>query len=459
MLIPPAWYGIPELSIVERRMLGIVVYAIIMWISEAVPLWTTSISILLIMLFLVSDAGLRVFTQGYDAYSLGYLVRYRSIMSTFADPVLMLFLGGLSLAAAATSVGLDVRLARAMLRPLGDRSEGVLLGFMIVTATLSMFMNNTATTALMFSVALPILRSLPGKSKDKLPIILSIPIAANLGGMATPMGTPANLLALNFLNDPKGMGMDMTYGDWIFYMMPLTIFLVFVSWLLLLWLFPFHHKNLFLDIKSTTENKRRQKIVTATFFVTIMLWILEPYLGSNTYVTGIFPLAVLTMTGIIGRLEIRHINWEVLWLVAGGLAIGVGMDETHLAHRLVRMVPFYSLNPWVLALSAGFVCFLLSTFISNTAATKLLLSILPMALTTNPSINGDKGLMVMVIMGVTASASLAMALPVSTAPNALAYAFEEVEQKQMAKAGLIIGIMGMLVTYLLFSYLSFANYM
>lgn len=439
-------------------MLGIVVYGILMWISEAVPLWTTSVSVIMLMLLLVSNEGIDFLNEGVDPYALGQSVHFRDIMATLADPILMLFLGGFSLATAASSVGLDVKLAKSLLRLLGDKSEGVLLGFMIVTATLSMFMNNTATTALMLSIIMPVLRSLPHMSTDKLPLILSVPIAANLGGMATPVGTPSNIMAFMRLNDPNGMNLGFTYGEWMFYMLPLAVFLVFVSWLLLTWLFPFHHKNLSLDIHVVQEHSATQRVVSTTFLVTVALWLFQPFIGLNMYIVGLLPMTVFMLTGIMGRAEIRHLDWEILWLVAGGIALSVGMEQTHLAHRIIRLIPFADMDPWVLAVAAGFLCFAMSTFMSNTVSTKLMLAILPSALASNSEVGGDTGIMTMVIIGVAASASLAMSLPISTTPNALVYSLEGVSQKDMAKVGILIGLVGMVVTSLLFGYLSFADY-
>lgn len=439
-------------------MLGIMAYGLIMWITEAVPLWTTSVSVIMLMLLLVSDSGFIFLNDNIDGYLLGDPVSYKSIMGAFADPVLMLFLGGFSLAAAASSVGLDVKFAKALLKVLGDRSDGVLLGFMIVTSTLSMFMNNTATTALMLSVMLPVLRSLPHGSPDRLPLILSIPISANLGGMATPMGSPPNMLAFMRLNDPNGLNVEFTYGEWMFCMLPLSVFLVFISWLMLSWMFPFHHKNLSLDIHLVEGNKTTQRIVSTTFFVTVALWLFQPFIGLNTYIVGVLPMSVFLMAGIIGRAEIRHMEWEIIWLVAGGLAMSIGMEETHLAHRIIRLIPFADMSPWGLALATGIFCFLLSTVISNTVSTKLMLAILPGALAANPAVGGDKGIMTMIVVGVAASASLAMWLPISTPPNALIYSMEGVTQKQIIKIGLLVGLVGIVVTSLLFGYLSFADY-
>lgn len=457
-MLPPTLYGMPDVTLMERRMLAIMAYSLIMWVTEAVPLWTTSVSVIMLMLLLVSNDGFYFLNEGIDPYTLGQTVPFKDIMGAFADPVLILFLGGFSLATAASAVGLDVKLAKSLLKLLGDKSEGVLLGFMIVTATLSMFINNTATTALMLSIILPVLRSLPHKSTDKLPLILSIPIAANLGGMATPMGTPSNMLAYTRLNDPNGFNLGFTYSEWMFYMLPLAVFMVFISWLLLSWMFPFHHKNLSLDIHSDHEDTGTQVAVAATFFVTVALWIFQPFVGLNMYIVGLLPMTVFLLLGIMGRAEIRHIDWEIIWLVAGGIALSIGMEQTHLAHRIIKMIPFADMDPWVLAMSAGLLCFVMSTFISNSITTKLMLAILPSALASNTAVGGDTGIMTMVIMGVAASASLAMPLPISTTPNALVYSMEGVSQKDMAKVGILIGLVGMVVTSLLFGYLSFADY-
>lgn len=138
-----------------------------MWVFEAVPAWTTSVLIVVLLLLTVSDSSLWFLTQGISTEELGQTVKYKSIMHCFADPIIMLFIGGFILAIAATKSGLDVLLARVMLRPFGTQSRYVLLGFILVTAAFSMFLSNTATAAMMLTFLTPVLKALPADGKGK----------------------------------------------------------------------------------------------------------------------------------------------------------------------------------------------------------------------------------------------------------------------------------------------------
>lgn len=118
-LAPSSFFGIEGLTIVEQRLIAIFVFATLMWVLEAIPSWTTSMLVVVLLLLTVSDSSLWLFVSGHDAQALGTLVKYKSIMHCFADPIIMLFIGGFILAIAATKSGLDVILAKVMLRPLG----------------------------------------------------------------------------------------------------------------------------------------------------------------------------------------------------------------------------------------------------------------------------------------------------------------------------------------------------
>ena len=147
--LPIETFGIEGLTVIEQRLISIFVFATLMWVFEAVPAWTTSVLIVVLLLLTVSDSSLWFFIQGIPAGELGHTVKYKSIMHCFADPIIMLFIGGFILAIAATKSGLDVLLARVMLKPFGTQSRYVLLGFIMVTAVFSMFLSNTATAAMM----------------------------------------------------------------------------------------------------------------------------------------------------------------------------------------------------------------------------------------------------------------------------------------------------------------------
>ncbi|MBQ1938075.1 MAG: anion permease, partial [Bacteroidales bacterium] len=183
--LPVESFGIAELTVVQQRVIALFVFAALMWIFEIIPNWTTSLLVIVISLLTVSDKGIGFFCDP----SCGQLVGYKSIMSAFADPVVMLFLGGFVLAAMAEKFGLDVTLARILLKPFGTNPRMVLLGFLIVIAVFSMFMSNTATAAMMLAFLAPVLSVLPSDDKGKIGLALSIPVAANIGGIGTPIGT------------------------------------------------------------------------------------------------------------------------------------------------------------------------------------------------------------------------------------------------------------------------------
>ena len=197
--VPVSFYGIDALTVVQQRVIALFVFAALMWIFEIIPNWTTSLLVIVISLLTVSDKGIGFFCDP----KFGQLVGFKSIMSAFADPVVMLFMGGFVLAIMAEKYGLDVTLARFLLKPFGTKPKMVLLGFLLVIAVFSMFMSNTATAAMMLAFLAPVLAALPSDDKGKIGLALSIPIAANLGGIGTPIGTPPTPRRTSSLPRPR----------------------------------------------------------------------------------------------------------------------------------------------------------------------------------------------------------------------------------------------------------------
>lgn len=195
--LPAEAFGIEGLTAVEQRIIAIFAFATLMWILEAVPAWTTSVVVVVLLLLATSDSSLWFLRTTDNAAGLGQLVKYKSIMQCFADPIIMLFIGGFILAIAATKSGLDVTLARTMLRPFGTQSRYVLLGFLLVTAVFSMFISNTATAALL----VPILAIAGTSMKSRLvplggvkPLLIGVALSSSLA-MMLPISTPPNALA------------------------------------------------------------------------------------------------------------------------------------------------------------------------------------------------------------------------------------------------------------------------
>lgn len=439
--IPAAWFHMPGLTVVEQRLIAVFFLAALCWILEPIPIFATSVLIVTLELLLISDKGLIFFMNKDSIREFGQLLSYRSIMATFASPIIMLFLGGFFLAAAATKYRLDLNLARVLLRPFGSAPGRVLFGLMLITAGFSMFMSNTATAAMMLSILSPVLAGLPEGDPGRAAFALSIPLAANIGGIATPIGTPPNAVALKYILDLQ----PVTFGGWMLFGVPFTLVLLAAACFLLRRLFPTRQAAVELAIRGRFMKGGKAMVVYVTFAVTVLLWMLGGLHGMNSEVVAMIPVTVFVCTGIITKEDLKKMSWDVLWLVAGGLALGLALERTGLAARMVGAIPFASFPPFVVLAVALMLTLLMANFMSHTATANLLLPLMAAlagGLSGLESLGGPVGL----LLGVTFAASLGMALPISTPPNALAAATGMVETRDMAKVGVIVGIFGLGLT-------------
>ena len=439
---PSSWFGIDGLTIVQQRIIAIFVFATLSWVLEIMPAWATSVTVIGLLLLCASDSGIGFMCHPEEV---GKLLSYKAVMATFADPVIMLFIGGFVLAIAASKTGLDSWLARKLLKPFGNKSENLLLGFLLITGLFSMFVSNTATAAMMLAFLMPVFKQLPKEGKGRIAMALSIPVAANLGGMGTPIGTPPNTIALKYLNDPEGLNLGVSFGGWMLFMVPLVIVLLLLSWVIIKKMYPFSKKTLEMHIDGELKHTFKTKVVIVTFFVTVALWLLESLTGINSYTVAFIPVVVFAMTGVIGAKDLEEINWAVIWMVAGGFALGYALNGSGLAEQAVESIPFGEFSPVVILLLACGICYGLSNFISNSATAALLMPIL----TVVCAAMGDKldviGGTPTVLISVAIAASSAMVLPISTPPNALAFGTNMLTQKDMAKVGLTMGLIAMLL--------------
>ncbi len=442
--MPTEWFGIQNLTIIQQRIIAIFAFATLMWILEIVSSWATSIAIIVLMLLFCSDSGILPMVNEEEV---GKLLSYKGVMACFADPVIMLFIGGFVLAIAATKTGLDAQLAKVLLRPFGTKSEMVLLGFLLVTGLFSMFVSNTATAAMMLTFLTPVFRQLPPEGKGRIALAMSIPVAANLGGMGTPIGTPPNNIALKYLNDPEGLNMGLGFGQWMMFMFPLVVVLLFISWRLLLKFFPFSQKTVELNIDGGMQKGFQSWVVIVTFILTVVLWLSDRFTGINANTVAMLPFCIFALTGVINKRDLEQINWSVIWMVAGGFALGYGLNASGLAANAVESIPFGEFSPLLILVMGGAICYVLSNFISNSATAALLMPILAVVC----GAMGDKlapiGGTGTILIGVAIAASSAMILPISTPPNALAFATGYVQQKDMSKIGIIMGVVSMLLGF------------
>ncbi len=445
--LPTESFGIEGLTVVQQRVIAIFVWAALMWIEEAVPAWTTSLLIIVISLLTISNSAITPLISGLDEVSRSQLVSYKAIMGTFADQTIMLFMGGFVLALVASKSGVDITLARAMLKPFGSKPYTVLFGFILVTAIFSMFVSNTATAAMMLTFLAPVLKSLPNEEKGCAALALAIPIGANIGGIATPIGTPPNGIALGYLNDTAGLNLGIGFGDWMMVMTPLMLVILVIAWVLLRIFHPFTAKEIHLRIDGGAKKGWRTNVIYATLAVTILLWMFEKLVGINSYVVALIPVGVFAITRIIKSKDLKDIDWACLWMVAGGFALGTAMNKTGLASTLVNAIPFDKWPVLVVMIGSGIICWILSTFISNSAATALMVPILAAVGRGMGPALGEYGGIGTLLIGVALSASFAMALPISTPPNAIAHSTGLIKSSHMLRVGVIIGVISLIIGY------------
>lgn len=447
----PFFIQIEGLSEAGHRLLSIFLLAVILWVTEAIPLFSTSAVVLLLLILLLSDVsgkldwawGLAQFPEGVAP------PQYTDFFNTLASKVLILFLGGFFLAFGAAKYGVDKNLAAIMLKPFGTKPKFVLLGLMLITGILSMWMSNTATTATIMAVVLPIIHRLDASDKFRVGLALGVPFAANIGGMGTPIGTPPNAIVLGTLEkiDPatgQSIG-QCSFLQWMLFAVPIAALLMAVAWVLIMFMYPSSKPAIEIDMNVKWVKSPKAFIYYATALFTILMWITGKLHGINSYVVGMFPVAILLATGVLGSKEFRSLEWDVLWLVAGGIALGKGVSSSGFDTWIVGLIEWDALSASVLGIAICVTALLMSTFISNSAATNLLA---PIAVAVAISAGGSA---VVILAFVALGASMAMALPISTPPNAIAYSAGTFTTRQMALTGSIIAIAGLIINYLFLS--------
>ena len=444
-LLPTEAFGISNLTIIEQRLISIFIFATLMWVFEVVPAWTTSVLIVVLLLLTVSDSSLWLFVQGIPTEELGQTVKYKSIMHCFADPIIMLFIGGFILAIAATKSNLDVLLARVMLKPFGTQSRYVLLGFILVTAVFSMFLSNTATAAMMLTFLTPVLKVLPADGKGKQGLAMAIPVAANIGGMGTPIGTPPNAIALKYLNDPEGLNLNIGFWgvDGIYaapYNDCAVHCLVHPTETI-----PFQTEKALEQIEGEAKRDWRSIVVYITFAITVLLWMFDKFTGVNSNVVAMIPVAVFCITGVItkrsGRNQAECSMDGCRWIRIGSSFTGNRTSQTydriHSVQYMATRIDDYRLRTDLLYNGK-------LHFTYGYCRTASILAIAGSSMRENLSALGGVETL---LIGVAIGSSLAMILPISTPPNALAHATGMIQQKDMEKVGIIMGIVGLILGY------------
>ncbi len=423
---------------------GITLLMTIWWTSEAIPIYATGLVPLVF-------------------FPLMGLIELKTIASSYAHPLVLLFLGGFVIASAMESSGLHKRIALKILGFSGTSPSKIIAGFMFTTALLSMWVSNTASTIMMLPIATSVIvifssqKNINNKS-FAIPLLLSIAYSASIGGTATLIGTPTNIMLASILSE--NYNFQISFIDWFIIGFPVALILIPVVWLFLSKIIfrVSSEKSLALESTLSVMKKNigrasiREKVVGYVFIVTGLLWIFRKTLNENLNLslndTSIGILGALVLFVIPCGSSQRACNWEtankipwgVLFLVGGGIALSKAIKSSGLAEWIGSFSNYlFGLDIYLLILISVALIILLTELNSNTATVATftpILIIFAIGLEVNPLI---------FVIPTTIAASCAFMLPIATPPNAVVFGSGKVEINHMIKAGFILNTISIFV--------------
>lgn len=412
--------SMPELA---RRCAALFVLAGLLWAFEVFALHAVSLTLVVLQILLLAEKGGFAPEGG---------IAYQEFLKPFASPVIMLFLGGFLLSRAMTKHGVAQILFSKVLKPYTSSPSLFLWSLIAITAFLSMWISNTATTAMMLAILIPVLKKMPAERFHSA-LILAVPFGAAIGGAGTPIGTPPNAVAIAALRE---MGLTMTFTGWMMAAVPLMLILLGLVWIVLKLLFP-AGKNFHIALEDQEHVLSKEgKWTSAITLAAVLLWLTRPWHGLDESVPALLAAAALTAFKLLDRKDIDSIEWDILVLMWGGLSLSHGMTLTGLADWFGALEWAHIPPSGRTALIAG-LTLALSTFMNNTAAASLLV---PLAIAA-----GGAGHSIHSAFLTALAASLALALPISTPPNAMAFASGRLGAGDMFKAGSLVSILGLLI--------------
>lgn len=418
---------VPESELLDpaaRRALFILIFAALLWMSDAMPAFSVGILVIALKLLLLGKAGGVYATTTRD---------WEDFVAVLGHPLVWLFFGGFVLAAGMAATGIDRWLANRILKKFGGSSGQLLTGLMLATFGLSMIMSNTATTAMMLAILAPLLVNKKGTTTAKA-LVLGIAVAANLGGMGSLIGTPPNAIAVGTLIETPN-GPEIGFLDWMIVGLPPALTLLAISWIIIRLTYKLDDSPLVLpdmEVRDIVIPRWQTLTVVATLAVTVGLWLTSELHRAPTAVISFIPIVMFTTTGILTTQRIRGLPYDVLFMLAGGLALGQVVADTGLSLWIAGLLPAGDIAPVLIVLLFAYLTVVLSNFMSNTAAATVLI---PISITVAKSFPG------VIAITVALAASAAMLLPVATPPNAMAFASGHLETRDFVRLGAVIGLL------------------
>ncbi|KAJ0168346.1 putative transporter C3B8.04c [Colletotrichum tanaceti] len=399
----------------QQNCLALLVFVSILWATEAIPLFVTSLMIpfLCVVLTVVRSDDKphrRLDAKATTAY----------IFSAMWTPVIMLLLGGFTLAAALSKCKIDKRLATFVLSKAGTTPRTVLIANMLVAAFASMLISNVAAPVLCFSIIEPMLRTLPSESNMSKAVIMGIALASNIGGMLSPIASPQNVVAIGIMKPAP------TWIQWFFIVIPVGIVSLLLIWILLLITFQPSKGTTISPIRPVKEKFTGiQWFVSIVTLVTIGLWCASHQMESifgDMGVIAIIPIVLFFGIGILTKEDFNNFPWTIIILAAGGLSLGKAVKSSGLLHTVADIVTkeVEGMSLYVILVVFSALILVIATFISHTVAA---LIILPLVF--DVGISMDEPHPNLLVMGGVLMCSAAMGLPTSGFPNMTAIMKED----------------------------------
>ncbi|KAJ6190762.1 Sodium/sulfate symporter [Penicillium mononematosum] len=391
----------------EQNCLAMLVLVSILWATEAIPLFVTS----LLIPFLVVTLGI-MRSDEEPQTRLGPKESVGKVFAAMWTPVIMLLLGGFSIAAALSKYDIARRMAMFVLSKAGSKPSVMLLTNMFVSMFLSMWISNVASPVLCYSIIQPLLRNMPPESDFAKALVLGIALAANVGGAASPIASPQNIIAL------QNMEPNISWGTWFFIALPVCIISILLIWVLLLVTFRPGRNATVVPIRPVKDRwTGMQSFISIVTFLTIILWCashqLEHIFG-DMGVIAIIPLVLFFGTGILNKEDFNNFLWTIIILAAGGLCLGKAVTSSGLLHTIAMGITNHveNLSLYSVLLVFSSLIIVMATFISHTVAA---LIILPLVRQIGVSMEDPHPNLL--VMASALMCSVAMALPTSGFPN------------------------------------------
>jgi len=472
--VPPSGYGTPltlreaihTQASAQKGVLALAAIMAVWWITEAVSVSLTALlPLVLLPLMRISH------------YQHALFPGYFPVFSEYSNYLIFLFLGGFVIAASMRKWGLDQRISLGILSLFGTNPSRIILGFMVSTAFLSMWISNTATAALMMPVALAVLthaKVRPGESSFGLALMLSIAYAASIGGIATLIGTPPNGIAAGFIS--QYLQKDISFSQWMQIGLPVAIIMLPVAWRYVLWRSPPEIREI-AGGKAIIRDARAslgplstgERNTLAVFAVTAVAWATRTSIvidgstllpGWSSWWGGMFAWANDSTVSIMAVILLfilptdwsshsftmdwktaeSHVPWGTLLLFGGGLTLGTAIANTGMASWIASyLTSLASVSTLVLLLIIIGLSVMLSEITSNTATASMLM---PVMFALGAAMGKDPMLF---MVAAAVATSLVFTLPVATPPNAIVYGTGYVPIEKMARVGLLLDALSIVV--------------